>query len=150
MTLFIRLALLKPYLNAADISARMAEVAPLKTGLQERANAAKAAGDSIKATQLYQEIRNLDQQADINKLKAAVPLLQLPIGFGIFRLLRGMANLPVPGLEDAGFLWLKDLTISDPYYILPAVTGLGIYHTVKVSNDRQSQQSRKELMLGAW
>lgn len=62
-----------------------------------------------------------------------VPMLQVPIGFATFRLMRGMADLPVPGLDDGGFLWLTDLTQSDPYFILPIVTGIAFHLTFKVS-----------------
>lgn len=136
--LVVRLALLKPYIDAADVSARVAAIAEVEKPMRARMNAAKAARDSTKTWQGLEEIRALRQQAGIRAWKIAVPLLQIPIGYGLFRLLRRMTELPVPGLEDGGFLWLKDLTMSDPYYILPALAGLGIYYTVKVVTDRQS------------
>ena len=136
--LVIRLALLKPYVDAADVSARAATIAEVQKPIKARLDAAKAARDQTKVMQATEELLALHRQAGIRIWKSAVPMLQLPIGFGIFRLLRRMAELPVPGLEDGGFLWLKDLTMSDPYYILPALTGLGIYYTVKVVKDRQS------------
>ena len=136
--LVVRLALVKPYINAADMSARVAAVAEVEKPMRARMNAAKAARDSIRTGQALEEIRALRRQADIRAWKIGVPLLQIPIGYGMFRLLRRMAELPVPGLEDGGFLWMKDLTMSDPYYILPALAGLGIYYTVKVIIDRQS------------
>ena len=85
--------------------------------------------------QATQDLRALYRQADIQLWKLAVPLIQVPIGYGTFRLLKGMAALPVPGLEDGGLLWIKDLTISDPYMILPATTAIAIYYTFKVRGD---------------
>lgn len=45
---------------------------------------------------------------------------QIPFTFGLFRIVSGMANVPVPALENAGFLWFTDLSSTDPYFILPA------------------------------
>ena len=137
MALVIRLALLKPYIDSADVSARVATIAEVQKPIKARLDAAKAARDQTKVMQASQEMLALHRQAGIRIWKVAVPLLQLPIGFGMFRLLRRMTELPVPGLEDGGLLWLKDLTMSDPYFILPALTGLGIYYTVKVVSCRQ-------------
>lgn len=39
-----------------------------------------------------------------------------------FICLRRMSNLPVESLKVGGLFWFTDLTISDPYYILPLVT----------------------------
>ena len=133
--LVVRLALLKPYINAADTSARLAAIAEVRKPILARISAARAARDTAKIYQFTQESRALSQQAGIKTWKVFTPFLQVPIGFGLFKLLRNMATLPVPGLEDGGVLWLKDLTMGDPYYILPALTSLCIYYTVKVIND---------------
>ncbi|PHH78187.1 hypothetical protein CDD82_3172 [Ophiocordyceps australis] len=46
-------------------------------------------------------------------------LIPVPLSFGLFRIVNGMVNVPVPSLETAGFLWFSDLTACDPYYLLP-------------------------------
>jgi YidC/Oxa1 family membrane protein insertase len=45
---------------------------------------------------------------------------QIPFTFGLFRIVSGMTNIPVPAMETAGYLWFTDLTATDPYFILPA------------------------------
>jgi YidC/Oxa1 family membrane protein insertase len=45
-----------------------------------------------------------------------------------------MASLPVPAMLDESVLWINDLTISDPYYMLPVVTSAFMYMTLKVSH----------------
>lgn len=48
----------------------------------------------------------------------------MPVFVSFFIALRKMAYLPVPSLQTGGALWFTDLTLADPYYILPlAVTG---------------------------
>lgn len=45
---------------------------------------------------------------------------QIPFTFGLFRIVSAMTNVPVPAMENAGYLWFPDLTATDPYFILPA------------------------------
>jgi hypothetical protein len=52
-------------------------------------------------------------------------IVQAWVGISAFRCLRAMGDLPVPGMVNDGFLWFKDLTVADPYYVLPAaITGI--------------------------
>ena len=46
-----------------------------------------------------------------------------------------MANLPVESLKDGGFLWLKDLTVHDPYYIMPIITSVTMFITIELGTD---------------
>jgi YidC/Oxa1 family membrane protein insertase len=59
-------------------------------------------------------------------------MLQAPLGFGMFRVIRGMTGLPVPALLNEQVLWLTDLTMADPYMILPIVSSFCLYKTFKV------------------
>jgi membrane protein insertase Oxa1/YidC/SpoIIIJ len=53
----------------------------------------------------------------------AVSVMPLVLSWALF----GMVNVPVPSLHTGGFLWFSDFTLSDPYYILPIINGLGFY-----------------------
>lgn len=56
------------------------------------------------------------------------PFLTVPFSYGMFRLIRGMAAIPVPSLETGGVAWFTDLTVYDPYYVLPILNvALGTY-----------------------
>ena len=46
--------------------------------------------------------------------------------------LRGMANLPVDSMKYGGMFWFVDLTVPDPYYLLPALTCATMFLTIKV------------------
>ena len=59
--------------------------------------------------------------------------LQIPFSFGLFRIISGMAHIPVPSLETSGFLWFTDLTATDPYFILPAVGSALLFGAMMVS-----------------
>jgi YidC/Oxa1 family membrane protein insertase len=119
---------------SSDKMAAMASLGPVTKPIQEKMEAAIARGDK--------------QQADIYKMQQAAivkpyvggmlstggfMIAQAWIGFSAFRFLRAMGELPVPGMTHDGFLWFTDLTISDPYYILPAATSAIMYAVFKAS-----------------
>ncbi|MCJ1343812.1 Mitochondrial inner membrane protein oxa1 [Peltigera leucophlebia] len=133
--LLIRLSLMRAYINAADTSARMAVLTPNVEPLKAQMKVAQQNQNKLELGRLTQEVRNLYKAADVKIWKVFVPMLQVPLGFGTFRLLRGMSELPVPGLENGGFLWLKDLTVADPYFILPLMTGLAFHVTFKAGGE---------------
>lgn len=131
--LALRVAFFKTYINASDTSARQLALAPYLRPIRQRMDAAKARQD-VEAVQIAaRETAQVFKAADIKVSRLFIPLLvQTPLGYGTFVLLRGMAALPVPGLDDGGLLWIKDLTVSDPYFILPMATGLAFFWTLKV------------------
>lgn len=50
-----------------------------------------------------------------------------------FFAIRKMCKLPVESMKDGGALWFTDLTIPDPFFILPTLSVLGILAVVYVS-----------------
>lgn len=46
-----------------------------------------------------------------------------------------MANLPVESLKEGGFWWMQDLTLHDPYYIMPLITCATLYITIEIGAD---------------
>lgn len=64
--------------------------------------------------------------------KSLVPMTQMVAGYGTFVLLRAMGKLPVPGLETGGALWFHNLTIPDPFFIMPAATAFVLHMVLKV------------------
>jgi YidC/Oxa1 family membrane protein insertase len=65
-------------------------------------------------------VRNLWKTHDVNPFRSMlVPLMQLPIFLSMFYGLRRLAELPFPQFLEGGFAWVTDLTMADPYCILP-------------------------------
>jgi YidC/Oxa1 family membrane protein insertase len=46
-----------------------------------------------------------------------------------------MSNLPVPGLETGGFLWVMDLTHTDPYFLLPAIMSGSMHMVMRLGGE---------------
>ena len=129
----VRLLIFKFYINAQDTSARIAAIKPLTAEIDERQKDAVASRDQQQLRELSLERRALYGKFGIKVSRIFWPMVfQIPLGFGTFRLMRGMTALPVPGFDEGGPLWLSDLTIADPYYILPLATAATYYWTFKV------------------
>lgn len=71
--------------------------------------------------------------------------LQIPFSFGLFRIIGGMAHIPVPALETSGFLWFQDLTATDPYFVLPAI-GSGLLFGALLVNSKYAPPQQKDMM----
>ena len=128
-----RLVLIRMHLEAADTSGRMSVVTKHVKPLQNKMSEARLKGDQQGVAHATKELGELYKAAGVKPWRVIMPILiQMPLGFGIWRVTRGMADVPVPGLEVGGAAWFTDLTLADPYFILPVVTGLCTFLTFKV------------------
>ena len=69
------------------------------------------------------EMMLLYKNSKTSPMSGCLPmLLQIPIFFALYKALL----IAVP-LRHAGFLWLQDLAVMDPYFILPVLMGLTMW-----------------------
>jgi len=129
----IRLCTFPTVVSAADTNAKLGALVDLTKPLQDKMKVAVAERDQMGLQLAKQEMRTVYKDADIKLWKSFLPMIQLPIGFGSWRLLRNMADIPVPGMDVGGLWWFMDLTARDPYFILPVATGLVQHLTMRVS-----------------
>lgn len=128
----VRLAMLKIYIDAADTTAKNQLIEQYNKPIMDRLKAAQLNRDMPAVSAAMGEIRQLRASAGVKYYKLFLPFISIPIGFSTFRLVRGMSYLPVPGLDTGGLLWMKDLTLSDPYFVLPCATAAAYYFSFKV------------------
>jgi YidC/Oxa1 family membrane protein insertase len=57
-----------------------------------------------------------------------------------------MTGLPVPGFETGGMAWFTDLTVADPYYILPVASSMGILALFEIGSRMGVQNAQAEGM----
>lgn len=115
--------------ETAKLKGMHQHIAPIQAKIQQ----ANLSGDQKARYAATLELQALNREAGIKWRYMLYPfLLQLPFGFGAWRLLRNAASLPVPGFVTENWYWLTDLTFSDELYILPAVSGAMIYLTLKI------------------
>ncbi len=87
-----------------------------------------AGADGMEKRQQAKVIADLlKKEYAVNNWNLLWVLVQFPFTIGLFKLVRQMGNMPVPGMEESGFLWFADLTVRDPTFLLPALaTGVMI------------------------
>lgn len=126
--LTLRIFMFPLNIKASDSVARQAALASITAPIQKRMTSYQQAGDKAMMQQTFQELMTIRKQAGIRFRDQFAPLIfQGVLGFCGFRLIRAMATLPVPGLTTGGFSWLTDLTVTDPYLILPVLMGLSMH-----------------------
>lgn len=137
----IRALIFKPYIDAADVAAKMAALRPVTEPITSRMKELSREKKTLELLKAKAELQRIHSQAGIKTWKTFVPMLQVVAGFGMFRLLRAMGTLPVPGLENGGVAWIQDLTLSDPFFVLPVVTGMIYYVTMRVCSRKSRSYS---------
>jgi len=83
-----------------------------------------------KRAEMNQEIMALYKQHNVNPLGGCLPLvLQFPLLFAFYSLLANTIEL-----RHAPFIgWLQDLSVKDPYYVLPIVMGITMFVSQKMT-----------------
>lgn len=59
---------------------------------------------------------------------------QAPVFMSFFFALKGMANAPVESMKMGGLFWFTDLTVGDPFYLLPLLTSVTVWATIEVTD----------------
>ena len=84
---------------------------------------------------LQKETMKLYKEHGVSPLGGCLPLLiQFPFLFALYPVLQSTIEL-----RHAGFIfWLKDLSIPDPYYILPILMGITMFFQQKLMSQKQT------------
>lgn len=134
--ILVRVVLFRPMLLASDTTAKLSAVKTEMAPINARMMAAASTRNHAEILKAKQELSILKEQHGIKQYRMWVPMLQIPIGFCFFKVMRGMAYLPVPSLMNENLGWISDVTMCDPYYILPLMTSSFMYFSFKVCRDQ--------------
>lgn len=107
---------------------KMQAVQPKVKAIQEKYRRYKKTDP--KRAEMNQEIMALYKQHNVNPLGGCLPLLlQMPLLFAFYSLLAYSIEL-----RQAPFIWwIHDLSIKDPYYVLPIVMGITAFISQKMT-----------------
>nr|WP_293841249.1 YidC/Oxa1 family membrane protein insertase [uncultured Phascolarctobacterium sp.] len=123
MTIIIKLIMYPLTQKQIQSTKAMMEIQPKMKALQEKYKDDKQ--------RLNMELANLYKSEGVNPLAGCLPLLiQMPIMIGIFYGIRDYDYAAHPELVTS-FLWLKDISLADPTYILPVLSALTTYIQTK-------------------
>ncbi len=137
LTIVVRILLFYPSLKSATAMEEMKTLQPEMTALRE-----KYKKDPQK---LNQEMMRLYKEHKVNPLGGCLPmLLQLPFFVALYNVLSVSIEL-----RQASFIpfWIKDLSVYDPFYILPVLMGVSMVFTMKMTSTSVDPQQQKIMMF---
>jgi len=139
-TLFLKV-LLFPLTYSSSVS--MAKMQTLQPKLKAIKKKYKNQRDPEQRKAMNAEVMALYKQEKVNPAGGCLPmLLQLPILWGFFRLLAVSINVR----HEPWILWIKDLSLKDPYYILPILMGVTQIILQKMSPTSGADGAQKKMM----
>ncbi|MDH7513454.1 MAG: membrane protein insertase YidC [Clostridiales bacterium] len=128
LTLVIKILFFPLTYSSTKSMAKMQELQPKIKAL--RAKYKKAKQDISQRRQMNEEMMRLYKEHGINPAGGCLPILiQIPVFWGFFRLL-------VIGIEfrqSPFILWIKDLSVKDPYYVTPILMGMTQFISQKMT-----------------
>lgn len=89
-----------------------------------------------------EEIMKLYQESGVNPFGSCLPLLvQLPIFITMFYVIKdfGYAH---PDFTSGGILWFQDLSVQDPYYVLPILSAVTMLAASEITSKHIDPQQR--------
>lgn len=112
--------------DAIRNSAKMQNVVPKMVRIQENLTEARTIGNAEEVALHSYELQEFFKKHKI-KIFPLSNVARFAVHIPVFIALRGMANAPVESLKYGGVWWFTDLTIADPYYLLPICTSATLY-----------------------
>ena len=134
LTLIIKLVFYKLSEYGYRSMANMRRVQPKLVALKERYGSDKQ--------KMQQAMMELYRKEKINPMSGCFPILiQIPVFIALYWVL-----LESVELRQAPFmLWIKDLSVADPYFVLPIIMGASMYLQQKL-NPAPMDEMQKNIM----
>lgn len=137
LTIVVRALLFYPSLKSATAMEEMKKIQPQLMAIKEKYKK--------DPQRMNQEMMKLYKEHKVNPVGGCLPmLLQLPFFVALYNVLSVSIEL-----RQAPFLsfWIKDLSVYDPYYILPVLMGVSMIFTMKMTSTTVDPQQAKIMMF---
>jgi YidC/Oxa1 family membrane protein insertase len=140
-TILLKLILFPLTYSSSVSMAKMQNLQPKIKAIQKKYKNSK---DMEQRRLMNQEMMALYKQEKVNPAGGCLPLLlQLPLLWGIFRLLAVSINVR----HEPWMLWITDLSKKDPYYVLPILMGATQLITQKMTPSGGDATQRKLMYI---
>jgi len=140
ITLIFNLLMLPTRMMMMKSSLKMARIQPKVEALKKRYAHLKM--NDPKRAEMNAEMMGLYKTEGVNMYGGCLPmLLQMPLFFALYRLLANVIEL-----RQAQWGWLTDLSLTDPYYILPAVIIICMFVTQLITPAPGMDPSQRRMM----
>lgn len=137
LTIVVRILLFYPSLKSATAMEEMKKIQPQLTALREKYKK--------DPQRMNQEMMKMYKEHKVNPLGGCLPmLLQLPFFVALYNVLSVSIEL-----RQSPFIsfWIKDLSVYDPFYILPVLMGVSMIFTMKMTSTTVDPQQQKIMMF---
>jgi len=137
LTIVVRILLFYPSLKSATAMEEMKKLQPQLTALREKYKK--------DPQRMNQEMMKLYKEHKVNPVGGCLPmLLQLPFFVALYNVLSVSIEL-----RQSPFIsfWIKDLSVYDPYYILPILMGVSMILTMKMTSATPDPSQAKIMMF---
>jgi YidC/Oxa1 family membrane protein insertase len=122
--------------------AKMQELQPKIKAL--RAKYKKAKQDIGQRRQMNEEMMKLYKEHGINPAGGCLPMLiQIPVFWGFFRLL----VVAIEFRQSPFILWIRDLSVKDPYYVTPLLMGATQFISQKMTPTTADPSQAKMMLI---
>jgi YidC/Oxa1 family membrane protein insertase len=143
LTLLIKIIFFPLTYSSMKSMAKMQELQPKIKAL--RAKYKKAKQDIAQRRQMNEEMMKLYKEHGINPAGGCLPILvQIPVFWGFFRML----VVAIEFRQSPFILWIKDLSVHDPYYVTPLLMGATQFISQKMTpTSADPAQARMMLIM---
>jgi len=136
LTLIVRLVLYPLQHKSMKSMKRMQVLQPQIKALQEKFKNDKE--------RMNKEVMQFMRTHKLNPMGGCFPmLLQLPVFFALYKVLGNAVEL----YQAPFILWITDLAIKDPYYVLPALMGVMMFFQQKLTPNPSMDPMQAKIML---
>lgn len=140
LTVIINLALLPLRITSMKSMLKMQKLQPQMKAIQNKYKGYKM--NDPRRQEMNQELAALYKQHGANPAGGCLPMiLQMPFLFAFYTML-GVAT----ELRHAQWLWIKDLSAPDPYYILPVLIVVSTYFMQKMTPNTGMDPAQQKIM----
>lgn len=116
-------------------SARLLPLQPMILQSQKEMEVIRRSGDRLALQRHALKMRKMYQDAGVSMgATALIPIIQIPVTLGMFFGVRKLCDLPLLQLTHSGLDILPNLTVPDPYMVLPVLLCAAINFQINVSH----------------
>jgi YidC/Oxa1 family membrane protein insertase len=142
LTVLINVAMFPLKLKSIRSAQEMQKIGPIVKGIQEKYKQYKF--NDPRKQRMNEEIMKLYKEHGVNPLGGCLPMvLQLPLLYGFYRVLDQAIELR----HAPWFGWIKDLSMPDHLYILPAIMVVTMFVLQKMTPMAATDPSQQRMMM---
>lgn len=139
----VRMMLLPVMVGGISNNARLARIQPQLMSNIASIKKAQQDGNTLQVHKLQLATRQLFEDNKCGPLRGLMlPLIQMPLFISFFFALRGMAAAGLPDFATGGLAWFTNLSVPDPYYVLPVVSAAATLAVLQVRTHGRSYLRR--------